>query len=110
MKRRVLMLACSGAALASSGAYAEEAGDGAEADANSVAEIIVTAQRKEERLQDVPVAVTAVGRAMLEKLWVSNFTNLSGLAPNVQINGAGQQSSQTTVARRKNRWDYLSRR
>ena len=48
-------------------------------------EIIVTAQRREERLQDVPIAVTALTAATLEANRITNVADLSGLAPSTQV-------------------------
>lgn len=45
-------------------------------------EIIVTAQRREQNLQDVPVAVSTVGAEQLEARRLSSVDQLSGLAPN----------------------------
>jgi iron complex outermembrane receptor protein len=56
-------------------------------------EIIVTAQRRAESLQRVPVAVTAVSSAQLENLRVTNVKNLAGLAPSLQIETQGLQSN-----------------
>ena len=47
------------------------------AEPNMVEDIVVTAQRREERLQDVPIAVTAVSAAALEKTGVTTSTDLA---------------------------------
>jgi len=44
-------------------------------------EIIVTAQRREQSLQDVPIAVTAIGGETLQANRIVSVTDLSGLAP-----------------------------
>lgn len=44
-------------------------------------EIIVTAQRREQSLQDVPIAVTAIGSDTIQANRLVNVTDLSGLAP-----------------------------
>ncbi len=49
-------------------------------------DIIVTAQRREERLIDVPIAVSAVNAAGLERAGVQNLNNAQALIPNIQIN------------------------
>lgn len=50
-----------------------------------VAEIIVTAQKRAERLQDVPLAVTAFNTQSLQAATVTNITNLDGMIPNVTL-------------------------
>lgn len=47
--------------------------------------IIVTAQKREQRLQDVPIAVTALGGEALEANRVVNVNDLSGLAPGLTV-------------------------
>lgn len=49
-------------------------------------EIIVTAQRREERLVDVPIAVSAVSAGALQRAGVQNLNNIQSLVPNFQIN------------------------
>src|SRR5271170_2300851 len=46
-----------------------------------VTEIVVTAQRRSESLQDVPIAVTAVTSARLEAIGIQTMENLSELSP-----------------------------
>lgn len=56
--------------------------------------IVVTARRREESIQDVPVAVTAFGEADLRELQARTLGNLQGAVPNVNIvQGRGSASS-----------------
>src|SRR3546814_18203242 len=52
---------------------------------SSLTDIVVTARKREERLQDVPVAVTAITAEGLEKSHITNITDLGSQAPNVNI-------------------------
>jgi len=63
-------------------------GAGQSSQNDSVQEIIVTAQKRAQRLQDVPVAVTALTGDALAGNRVQNVSDLSGLAPNVQVRPA----------------------
>jgi iron complex outermembrane receptor protein len=47
--------------------------------------IVVTAQKREQSVQDVPIAVTALGAEALEANRVVNVTDLSSLAPGVTV-------------------------
>jgi iron complex outermembrane receptor protein len=60
-------------------------------------EIVVTAQRREERLQDVPVAVTALSTEAIERRNLSEITDLNGLAPNLQVTTAAASRSNAQV-------------
>ncbi len=51
-------------------------------------EVIVTAQKREQSLQDVPVAVTALTKEMIEVNTVVDVNDLSGLAPNLSVRPA----------------------
>ena len=57
--------------------------------------IIVTARRREESLQDTPVAITAINSAMLENKNSLNIGDLQGEAPNLLIT---QQNSGAAAA------------
>ncbi|MCE4542295.1 MULTISPECIES: TonB-dependent receptor plug domain-containing protein [unclassified Caballeronia] len=46
-------------------------------------DIVVTARKREERLQDIPVAVSAIGGAALEQKGIDNVTNLIGTVPSL---------------------------
>ena len=60
------------------------AASAAEASANSLEEIVVTAQRREERLQDVPISVSAYGQATLDAQSIRSIDDVSRLAPGVK--------------------------
>jgi len=62
---------------------------GAPAQGGGLQEIVVTAQRREQRLQDVPIAITAITTATLQANRITSVNDLSGLAPNVTVRSAG---------------------
>ncbi len=51
-------------------------------------EVIVTAQKREQSLQDVPVAVTALTQDALEVNKIINVNDLSGMAPGLTVRPA----------------------
>jgi iron complex outermembrane receptor protein len=55
-------------------------------DSSSLGDIIVTAQKRAENLQDVPISVAAVTSVAIESLHATNLQALQGTVPNVQIN------------------------
>lgn len=57
-------------------------------------DIVITARKTTERLQDVPIAVTALSGAALEARGVGSVTELQRVAPNLQFTpGQGGNSS-----------------
>ena len=55
------------------------------ASAQNSDEIVVTAQRREQRLQDVPVSVSVVSGAALEKAGIRNLQEVATRMPAVRI-------------------------
>ena len=55
-------------------------------------EVVVTARKKEESLQDTPIAVSALGSAELELRNVSTIADISQFAPNIQFDNAASES------------------
>ncbi|MBB3358222.1 MULTISPECIES: TonB-dependent receptor [unclassified Novosphingobium] len=82
-----LALAMPGAALAAAPAAAPAAPAAPAADTPpaGVTDIVVTAQKRSERLQDVPVAVSSVSGDMLKAANLTNITDIRFLAPSVQF-------------------------
>jgi iron complex outermembrane receptor protein len=93
------MLACaaSGTALISGGAaYAQKSETPAAA---SLEEVVVTARRREERLQDVPIAVAAFTPERLQQAQVTTARQLVGMAPSLNINSGNQRDFQRFAIR-----------
>jgi iron complex outermembrane recepter protein len=51
--------------------------------------IVVTAQKREQNLQDVPVAITAIGTEKLDQLQVKEFSDVVKFLPSVTIQQGG---------------------
>ncbi len=78
--------------------------------ATAIEEIIVTAQKREESLQDTPISIAAFDSETLEKFGINNLEDLTALATNVDITpfpnsratmvvfmrGVGNNDAQTT--------------
>jgi outer membrane receptor protein involved in Fe transport len=62
-----------------------QAADQPAAAPSTVGEIVVTAGRREEALQKVPVAVAAVSATQIETAGVQNFNDLAALTPNLSV-------------------------
>ena len=61
----------------------EEQQPQSEAEAGGIGEIVVTAQRREESVQDVPIAITAFTGDQLEKRGISNTLQVAQFVPNL---------------------------
>ena len=72
-------------ALAPVAAFAQ---DVPEEDTGGLEEIVVTAQKREQNMQDVPIAVTAISGDSLLTNRVTSVSDLSGLAPGVIVRTA----------------------
>lgn len=59
--------------------------------------ITVTAQKREESVQDVPIAITAVTRDALETQQINSIADLSKLAPNVQLDASAPIFSSSQI-------------
>jgi outer membrane receptor protein involved in Fe transport len=65
--------------------YAAEQGGGGAVLEN----VIVTAQKRSENLQDVPLSITALGTAKLEELNVADFDDYAKYMPSLSFEGLG---------------------
>ncbi len=79
------------AALSPSGARAEQA---------ALEEIVVTAQRRSERLQDVPIAITAISAAELSDRGVRQAGDIAATVPNLLLNSPYGPEAQPTFTLR----------
>jgi iron complex outermembrane recepter protein len=65
--------------------------------ASGLEEIIVTAQKRAESLQDVPISVQALSTARLEELNITSFDDYVKFLPSVTFMSAGPGFSQITI-------------
>ncbi len=63
----------------------------------AVEEILVTATRREESLQEVPVAVTAISAEALDRAGVKDLRDLSTLATSFNMNSSQTETGGTTL-------------
>jgi len=56
--------------------------------ANQGDEIVVTARRREENIQSVPISITAIGQETLENLRVQDASNLTALEPSFSVSAS----------------------
>jgi len=60
-------------------------------------EIIVTARRRDESVQDVPQTVNVVTADQVDKLNLRNFTDIQNVVPGLQLQSSSAFSNQATV-------------
>ena len=70
-----------------------------EADSQTIDSIIVTAQKREQNLQDVPVVVTAVGAKLLQDTGVKDIKDLTILTPGLTVTSTSSEASTTARVR-----------
>ncbi len=99
MRSFIAVVLASVSTFASTAVLAQPDDQGSAASGTGLADIVVTAQRREESLQKVPVAVTAIGAEQLDQMRITNVRNLAGIAPSLQINTQGLQSNPTIIIR-----------
>ncbi|HET6564063.1 MAG TPA: TonB-dependent receptor plug domain-containing protein, partial [Xanthomonadales bacterium] len=77
-------------AITSGSAFAQEQDD--EAKSLAIEEVIVTAQRREQNLQDVPIAITAFDSTTIEKAMFADISDYVTSAPNASVISNGARS------------------
>jgi iron complex outermembrane recepter protein len=94
---RAVLRATIAAVLASSVSALSPALAAEEAQATGIEQVVVTARRREESLQDVPVAITAMTADQLIEQNVRTLEDMTAYAPNIKVN-AGRATSSTINA------------
>ncbi|KHK90286.1 TonB-dependent receptor [Novosphingobium malaysiense] len=90
MNRRLVYLLCGAALVLPGGNAMAQSSDTRDAASNDVFdEIVVTARKRDETLQNVPVAVTAIGSESLSDNLAQDLTKLAELAPQVSVGEGG---------------------
>jgi iron complex outermembrane recepter protein len=77
-------------------AHAQEQSQDAE-DTGGIREIVVTAQKRAEKAQDVPIAISVFSGEALTERAVGNVSQLSAVAPNVNFDNGVAYTGSTAV-------------
>lgn len=93
-----------------SAAWAQDDAPAAEEAAASSGDIVVTARKRAEAIQDVPVAISAIGGEMLEQMDAQSVMDLSSLVPNFQaprntVSFSAPQFFMRGAGRANNNWN-----
>jgi iron complex outermembrane receptor protein len=72
----------------------------------SLTEIVVTAQKKSESLQRVPIAVAVLGAEQLDQIKLHNVQDIASYAPNVQMLGSNGDAQLVLAMRGVAQSDY----
>ena len=67
---------------------------------DALEEVVVTAQKKEENLQETPIAITAITESAIDDLDIASVVDLAGMAPNVHIINTPSNNTAATIAMR----------
>jgi iron complex outermembrane recepter protein len=97
MSRKFMLLAGISAALFTVPAFAQDA-EPAETD-TGLEEIIVTAQKREQNLQNVPVSVTALSAEALANNRIADFTDLTRAASSLTVTQATSSPNNSIILR-----------
>src|SRR5579859_2475180 len=95
-RRTVLPLAAMGT-LWVAGEGGAHAAQTAPADANQLEEIVVTATKRAERIQDIPISVTAITGAQLAQQGADNFVDYAREVPSLTFAERGNGRNDITI-------------
>lgn len=76
-------------------AYAQDAAQAE--DTGGIQDIVVTAQKRAENVQDVPIAISAFDASALQERAIGNVSALSGITPNVTLDASTPFSGSSAV-------------
>ena len=71
--------------------------EGSEEDFGGIREIVVTAQKRAENVQDVPIAISAFDSVALQERAIGNVSALSSITPNVTLDASTPFSGSNAV-------------
>ncbi|KQN00123.1 TonB-dependent receptor [Sphingobium sp. Leaf26] len=95
MKKSTIAYLLASGAWAATAAHAQEAPPPPQS--GGIAEIVVTAQKRAENVQDVPIAISAFTSEALQERAVGSVSQLSAIAPNVNLDAGTPFSGSTAV-------------
>jgi iron complex outermembrane receptor protein len=103
MVRKFVLLATTSLVFAASPAFAQEAPASADApateDTGGLEDIVVTAQKRSQNMQNVPVAITALSAESIENQRIADFSDLTRAAPSLTITQTTSSPNNSIILR-----------
>ena len=99
MQKMIWLGAASALALTAATSAAAQTQPAGASQASVVTEVVVTAEKREERLVNVPAAITAVTGARLTDMGAKNLADFAALVPGLQLESQGGGGGQELVLR-----------
>ncbi|SFG09916.1 iron complex outermembrane recepter protein [Novosphingobium sp. CF614] len=79
----------------------------AQASSGAIEEIVVTARRREENAQNVPISIIALGSGQLERKQINQVTDLQRIAPGLTVDVVNNKPSTVQVGIRGQRMNAI---
>lgn len=99
MSRKFILLAGLSTLAMGQTVHAQEAQVAETAASGGLEEIVVTAQKREQNLQNVPVSVTALNAEALERNRIADFADLTRAAPSLTVTQATTSPNNSIILR-----------
>lgn len=96
MGQKIIAVLMTSSALVATPVFAQDHAGGTST-SGGIAEIVVTAQKRAENVQDVPIAISAFTSDALQERAVGSVSQLSAIAPNVNLDAGTPFSGSTAV-------------
>jgi len=101
-KQRLMLGSALFALLASTNAFAQPAGTTRAQATNTIEELVITAEKREQSLQDVPVAISAFTDQTREILGINSIQDMTNFTPGLVYNSSTDRISLRGVGRLTN--------
>ncbi|MGH6910489.1 MAG: TonB-dependent receptor, partial [Phenylobacterium sp.] len=92
-KQRLMLGGALFALLASTNAFAQPAGTTRAQATNTIEELVITAEKREQSLQDVPVAVSAFTDQKREIIGINSIQDMTNFTPGLVYNSSTDRIS-----------------
>src|SRR5678815_3903361 len=102
LKQRLMLGGALFALLASTNAFAQPAGTTRAQATNTIEELVITAEKREQSLQDVPVAVSAFTDQKREIIGINSIQDMTNFTPGLVYNSSTDRISLRGVGRLTN--------
>jgi iron complex outermembrane receptor protein len=97
ISRALLLASASGTLVLATPAFADDAAEAPAETHNTGSDIVVTAQRREERAQDVPIALSVIGGPEIDAKGAFNINRLQQSQPSVQFYSSNPRNSAINI-------------